>query len=165
MFCQDHHIFAGSGHSTNSRGVAFLIHSRWKKQLKRFTPINERLAYIDIDIQKFKLRIITAYFPHTGYGDQHVQLMYDKLSEIKAAAKNCKRHIIICGDFNAQVGSRSEGESKRTLGNFGFGSSNSRGEWLKAWAGKEQFVITNTHFRKQERYMTTYTSPNNTQHC
>ena len=55
-------LFAGSGHDSNTRGVAFLIHSRWVKQLRRFCPVNERVAYINIDIYAWKLRVVAAYF-------------------------------------------------------------------------------------------------------
>lgn len=161
---QGHHLFAGSGNDTNTRGVGFLIHSRWKNKLQRFAPVNERLAYIDIDIYKWKLRIITACFPHSGYCDAHVQRMYDTLSDLRSDALQKKRHTLITGDFNAQVGSRDDDESKTTIGNFGYGATNLRGAWLKTWAAKEHYVISNTHFRKQPQHMTTYMSPSKTQY-
>ena len=38
--------------------------------------------------------------------------------------------------------------------------SNSRGDWLKSWAAKEHFIVANTHFRKQQENITTFTGPN-----
>ena len=142
-------MFAGSGYTSNTRGVAFLVHNRWKDKIKRFTPIDERIAYLDIDITRWKLRFITAYFPHSGYSDAHIHKMYDTLSTLKAEAFTQKRNTILTGDFNAQVGSRSDDEGNTTIGRHGMDTSNSRGDWLKSWAGSEHLVITNTHFRKQ----------------
>ena len=154
------HVFAGSGHNSNNRGVAFMIHNRWRQHIQQFTPVDERIAYIDINITSMKFRLITAYFPHSGYGDAHVQRMYDTISTIKREAKQRKRHVILTGDFNAQVGSRMEDESRTTVGRFGMETCNSRGEWLKSWAGSEHFVIANTHFRKRPEFITTYIGPN-----
>ena len=90
--------------------------------------------------------------------------MYDTLSTLTSEAMQQKRQTILTGNFNAQVGSHTDGNSKSTIGHFGMESCNSRGEWLKACAGKEHFIITNTHFRKQQANITTYASPSQIDH-
>ena len=72
--------------------------------IKCFTRINERIAYIDLDTSACNVRVATAYFPHCGYPDAHVQQMYDVLTALHDEAAKQKRTTIITGDFNAQVG-------------------------------------------------------------
>ena len=64
-----------------------MVHRRWEKNIQHFTPINERTAYVDIKRGKFKIRVVTAYFPHSGYKDSHVQSMYDILNSLNIEAR------------------------------------------------------------------------------
>ena len=158
---RDHHLFAGSGFESNTRGVAFLIHRRWTKRLQSFTPIDERIAYIDIDVGRTKLRITTAYFPHTGYNDTHIQRMYHILTTLRTDATRQKRHFILTGDFNAQVGSQEmDNNSGGTIGKYGLTPCNSRGQWMRCWACSNSLVIANTHFSKRPEHIATYHGPN-----
>jgi len=153
------HIFAGSGYEHGSRGVAFLIHHARARRIRAFTPVDERIAFLDIDIHSWKLRIITAYFPHTGYSDACVQRMYDTLSTIISEGRKAHLHIILAGDFNAQVGKRGDDDHCRTIGNFGMEPANSRGEWLTTWANSQHLILTNTYFDKPVERIATYVSP------
>ena len=69
----DHHIFAGSGHNEPTRGVGFLIHKSYSHCIRNFNAVDERIAYVDIIVNSCKLRVITSYFPHSGYGDTSIQ--------------------------------------------------------------------------------------------
>ena len=152
------HLFAGSGYNEFSRGVAIIVNSRWKAGLVGFSPINERLATLDIDIHSWRLRLISAYFPHCGYADMHVQALYDTISTILAESTKQHRHPLLAADFNAQVGPRADDEFSHTTGNFALPPTNSRGQWLKSWAGTHDLIITNTHFQTTRDNMTTFTT-------
>ena len=95
------HVFIGSGHDEPNKGVAILINKRWKKSIKRFVPVNERIAYVDFGTKNFRVRAIAAYFPHCGYADKHVQVMYDALTSIHLEAKRANRMTVIGADCNA----------------------------------------------------------------
>ena len=56
-----------------------------------------------------------------------------------------KEHVVIAGDFNAEIGARREGEDSWVLGEKGYGKRNARGNWLLQWAIKNDFIISNTH--------------------
>eukprot|EP00959_Pyramimonas_sp_CCMP1952_P358502 7506315-Pyramimonas_sp.AAC.1 len=56
--------------------------------------------------------ISAAYFPHGGYGDKHVQKLYDELGQIHLEAYNNKFATVIGGDFNARIGTRAEDDNK-----------------------------------------------------
>ena len=81
------HMLLGSGHDLPTRGVAILVHKKWKPYIKKFYPMNERIAYVDITKKKFRLRFVTAYFPHSGYEDEHIENMYEMLGNIRIEAK------------------------------------------------------------------------------
>eukprot|EP00959_Pyramimonas_sp_CCMP1952_P067463 1408152-Pyramimonas_sp.AAC.1 len=54
-----------------------------------------------------KLRIVSAYFLHGGYADEHVQSMYDTLHQICQEAHAARMMAVIGADCNARVGQRS----------------------------------------------------------
>lgn len=144
--------------------MGFLIHARWAKHVQRFQPIDERIASLDLKAGKWKLRIVTAYFPHSGYGDIHMQRMYHALDDIAEEAKSQKKQLILTGDFNAQVGMRQDEETAKTIGRYGLEPSNQRGLWLKGWAASRHLIIVNTQFKKQPEHMITYVGPNGHEH-
>ena len=67
------HIFCGSGGELGAKGVAILVHRKWASRLVAFNRVNDRVAYLAIYLSNIKLRIATAYFLHSGYGDANVQ--------------------------------------------------------------------------------------------
>ena len=157
---EDGHLFAGSGAEVGRRGVAFLVHSRWVSFVTSFAAVDERIAYIDFKKGCIKFRVVACYFPHCGYNDGHVQRMYTTMSQIHAECAGSKKGVMIAGGFNAVVGRRVDTDDKRTLGPFGIGDMNPRGDWLKQWATLENLVISNTYYDKPPAKRTTYIGPN-----
>ena len=148
-----------SGGIANAKGVAIVLHHRWANRVNKFKAIDERIAYVDLDALGERLRLVTAYFPHGGYADEHVQRMYDIIATIKNEAAECKSHVLLAGDFNASTGACTENDNRKTTGPHAVQPENSRGQWLKNWATNHNFVIANTSFRKQEENLVTYVSP------
>jgi exonuclease III len=144
---EDGHWFMGAGCRDERRGVAIIVHSRWKKHVERFEPVNERLSFADVDFDGLRLRVIATYFPDSSYSNGHVEKVYIALDECIDQARRQRRHIALGGDFNAEVGSAKDDDSYETLGKYGMASCNARGEWLKTWATTAGMIITNTHFK------------------
>ena len=154
------HVFANSGCEEQRRGVGFLIHRRWVKYLKSFQPINERVAFITIQKHKLKMRIVAVYFPHTGYPDEPVQTMYDVLTSLVHESRARKEQVIIGGDFNAEIGARSEVDNQNYIGSWSIGQQNYRGFWLKRWCELEEVFVANTFYPKTNENTVTYVGPN-----
>jgi hypothetical protein len=154
------HLFLGSGYTEHTRGVAILVHRRWRKHVKQFQAISERVAAVDIQRGKFKIRIVSAYFPHSGYNDTHIQQMYDTLTFLNQEATKANMHFALGADCNARVGTATEDDDHNTLGHYALNPCNARGQWLKNWAAMQRLTITNTFFRKQDHKLVTYTGPN-----
>ena len=152
------HTFLGSGYTGNTRGAAILLHSRWRKHIKKYQAINERVA--SVDLHSFKICVVSAYFPHTGYNDTHVQLMYDILTTLLHEANTARMHFLLGADCNARVGTATDDDDHNTIGQYALHDANARGQWLKNWAAIQRLTITNTSFKKQNHKLTTHTGPN-----
>ena len=90
----------------------------------------------------------------------HVQSMYTTLAAIKRESVQQRRRFILCGDFNAEVGSWAEYDNERIIGNYGLNSENSRGQWMKQWSTNNNLAITNTFFSKRPCNRETFIGPN-----
>ena len=154
------HLFANAGCEAGRRGVGFLVHRKWVKFLQSFTPISERVATLTLRKNKFKIKIAGAYFPHCGYSDECVQEIYDVLGNIvREAAKG--EHLVIAGDFNAEVGVRQVIDNQTLIGAWSIGEQNYRGFMLKRWCELNEMVIANTMYPKTKENIVTYVGPNN----
>ena len=83
-------------------------------------------------------------------------------------------HMLIGGDFNAQVGANDEPDatsderehsaidSKYVRKKRILVPKTAGGQWLRHWAVQHQLVLANTHFKTQEYNQATYHS---TKHC
>lgn len=121
--------------------------------------INERLIYVDVQgALGCKLRILSAYFPDSSYGDGHVEALYNSIEAVIDNARKSKLKTILGADFNAQVGSWADGSGLSSLGRHGMGIQSSRGQWLASWADAQNLKIVNTFFRKLDDKLYTYTS-------
>ena len=132
------------------------MHKRWTKSIIGFSPVSERLCYIDVKLFGVKYRIVSAYFPDSTYPDLEVHKMYDQLSELVTGARKDEYKLLVGGDFNARVGGGPDTAVHPAAGPHGLGEQNSRGQWLLAWASRSNFKITNTFFRKQVPKLVTH---------
>ena len=154
------HLFCNAGCEAGRRGVGFLVHKRWTKWLKSFTPVNERVACITLQRQKLKLQLIGVYFPHSGYPDSDVQQLYDTLECLLHESRTNRQHVVIAGDFNAEIGTRRETDNQKLIGSWSIGEQNYRGFWLKRWCEPNELTIANTIFPKRKENIITYVAPN-----
>ena len=130
----------------------------------KFVKPDQSIAFADFQRKSFKIRVVSAYFPHSGYSDKSIQAMYNILSETHRHARTKKLAYVVGADCNARVGQRATEDDRRTPGQYDFGSVNVRGQWLKNWAATEKLRIMNTFYHTHAHNLTTYTSPQKQQH-
>ena len=159
---EDKHIFAGAGHDCGRKGVGILVHERWSKNILRFKLVSERVCFLDVKIFGMNLRFVSVYFPDNTYPDAEVQQVYDTLSEIRREALKTRYKLVIAGDFNAKVGDEEGNKAHSSCGSFGYGTQNSRGQWLLTWSSVKALKIANTMFRKQDDKLRTHLSAQKT---
>jgi exonuclease III len=137
-------------------GVGILLHRRWSKVWSAADAVSERLINIDMNVGKYKLRIISAYMPHGGYPDSEVEGVYVEIEKLIKTGRARKRLIIVGGDWNAEVGAQLCDEEAHVIGNHGVGKRNARGQWLAGWSGCNGVVLANTLFRKRWEHQWTH---------
>ncbi|XP_072375853.1 uncharacterized protein [Diabrotica undecimpunctata] len=100
-------------------GVGFFINKQLAGNLKTVQSVSTRVTYATFKKKtRYYLKVIQAYAPTTEYTDEEIEVFYDDLS---TAITNDRTHFtVICGDFNAKIGTKTGTSRKITaLGNFG----------------------------------------------
>ena len=120
-----------SGGATKERGVAIALRGKAKLSTIEVETISER-------IMRVKLKALPV--------DLNIQ-------RTKRGA--CQ---IVMGDWNSQVG---EGREGKTIGDYGLGKRNNRGDRLVEFCEQHNLMAANTWFKHHKRRIYTWTSPGN----
>ncbi|XP_030850967.1 uncharacterized protein LOC115928190 [Strongylocentrotus purpuratus] len=152
-----HHFYHIGKKNKIEAGVGFLVHKSIAGNISEIKGINERLAQITIKINKrYKIKIIQVYAPTSTHDDEEVENLYEEITDVMKCSKT--QFTIVMGDFNAKVGKREEGEGS-TIGPFGSGQRNDRGDRLLEFAISNKMKIMNTFFKKEASRKWTWKSP------
>ncbi|XP_072030583.1 craniofacial development protein 2-like [Amphiura filiformis] len=143
-----HHFYHIGTKDKSEAGVGFLIHKSIAGYITEVKGINERLAQLTVKINKrYKIKVIQVYAPTSTHNDEEVDKLYEEITEL---LKNSKTQFtIVMGDFNAKVGKREDGE-ECTIGKFGSGERNDRGDRLIEFSISNKLKIMNT-FQKASK--------------
>ena len=88
--------------------------------------------------------IIVTYASTADHSEVEVNAFYDSLNELLASCKPDEVKIIM-GDFDAKVG---KGRDGKTVGSFGLGERNGRGQKLVDRCMGNVFIVTNASTKK-----------------
>ncbi len=156
-------IASGKEEGAHRRGVALVLNAAAQKALIGYNPVSERILTARFHAFAGELFIIQVYAPTADASDTDIDDFYDALQATITAAP-LGACIVLMGDFNAKVGD-SKCATAGTIGKFGYGKSNLRGEQLINFCGINNLVIANTLFKqkKENRYWT-WESPGGTVH-
>ena len=69
----------------------------------------------------------------------------------RAMADSDSKYKIITGDFNAKIRTKTKEEDFKSMGAFGIGERNERGDRLIEFAEEQNLIIVNTLFQKQKK--------------
>ena len=96
-------------------------------------------------VNRQRIKLMSVYFPHSGYADHHIEKMCKTIEKHKA---NCKRYIpIVGGDFNAELGP-GQGTECISAGRYTLNEGNKRSDWMKHWLMLQDYSALNTMYRK-----------------
>ncbi|XP_068625267.1 craniofacial development protein 2-like [Battus philenor] len=147
--------YSGSEESSNMHDVAVIINTRSLNTPITFVPVSNRAMMIQIQSKPLNLNIIQLYAPTTEGTNEDVEEFYKQTEQLIKVTKKHDINIIL-GDMNAKVGRR---EVKGTVGKYGLGERNDRGDRLVQFCQDQDFVIMNTYFQLPHRRLYTWTSP------
>ena len=95
------HILTGAGKFDNKHGVGIMLTKKWRQQIIDTEYISERAITTTIVVNQQRIKLMSVYFTHSGYADQHIQKIY---KTIEKRMTDCEKYIpIVGGDFNAEL--------------------------------------------------------------
>ncbi|XP_030756972.1 craniofacial development protein 2-like [Sitophilus oryzae] len=147
--------YSGCQNGEHQHGVGIMIKKELKQYVANFVPYNERMMLIQLRTKPINTNLIQVYAPTADSDEETIEKFYSDLNEL---TKKLKKHEInvIMGDFNAKVG---KGRIENTVGGFGLGDRNERGERLIEFCQEKDLVIANTFYELPPRRLYTWTSP------
>lgn len=153
---EDGHIFYYNGQDVGHGGTGFIINKNVKWSIKEFRCFSHRVSVLvtkSVVLRKY----IQVYAPTSTADDQEVEQFYELVQEALIKGKNCSE-IIVMGDFNAKVGAGHLGF--KSVGRYGLGEKNERGERLLEFTVGNSLAIANTFYNRPEEDLWTWSSPN-----
>jgi len=144
-----------SGGDKHYAGVGLILDTETAKAIKGYWTISERVILVKIQGTPFDIGIIQAYAPTADKDDEEVEQFYETLDKAMKQLKSQDIKIVM-GDFNAKVGSV---RTDTTVGPFGVGDRNDRGERLMGWCKQHSLAVMNTWFKNHPRRCWTWKSP------
>ncbi|XP_071581578.1 craniofacial development protein 2-like [Temnothorax nylanderi] len=148
-------IYYSGGSDTNHRyGTAILVNNIVAESVAEFIPLNDRVMMLKLQTSHRALNVIQVYAPTNDKTDAEMEDFYSKIEEAMRLTKRGELTMVI-GDFNAKVGSGAED----TVGQYGLGERNTRGDRLVQFCAENNLLITNTFFKQHPRRLYTWKSP------
>ena len=144
-----------SGGDKHYAGVGLILDPETAKSVKGYWSISDRVILVKLQGTPFDIGIIQAYAPTADKGEEEVEEFYETLEKALKQLKSQDVRIVM-GDFNSKVGKE---RIETTIGPFGIGEKNDRGDRLIGWCKQHNLVAMNTWFKNHPRRCWTWKSP------
>ena len=142
----------------NAKGVALLVNAKIKDCISNTKIYSDRVIKLDLNFQgQDTVTIIMAYAPTASSSEEEIETHYEVIE--KAYTDSKSKYKILIGDFNAKIGIKEKEETYQSIGPYGIGVRNDRGERLIEFAEEHKLVIANTLFKKASNRYWTWESP------
>ena len=142
----------------NAKGVAILVNVKIKDCISNTKIYSDRVIKMDLNLQgQDTVTIIMTYAPTSSSSEDEIESHYEVIE--KAYTDSKSRYKILLGDFNAKIGIKEKEETYQSIGPYGIGIRNDRGERLIEFAEEHKLVIANTLFKKAPNRYWTWESP------
>ena len=145
-----------SNDGTPSYGQGLFISKKWLKFYVDTKYINNRLSISTFMNQQksFPIYVINVYAPQSGRDETESNEFYRQLTGLIKRYNRKDNIVIVVGDFNAQIGQKTNEQSY--LGNYGLGKQNRNGRKLSFLMVEHNLVATNTHFKHKKNQLFTF---------
>ena len=144
-----------SGDDRRIAGVGIILKKEWGRRVKSVWQYNERILMVKLEGEPTDTVIVQVYMPTSTHTEEEIDEVYEQIEEVLGEVKG-KENLIIMGDWNAVVGEGKEGPS---VGNFGLGKRNAKGERLVEFCNEKNMVVANTLFEQHRRRRYTWKMP------
>ena len=129
-----------SGGQKLEHGVGFVLDPLAFKAFKGYLAVSDRIILLKMKGPQRDLNIIKVYAPTEAAQNEEIDEFYGKLEETR---RKCKTNeiLVVMEDLNAKVEKNRDGN---TVGPFGLGVRNERGDLWVDWCRNNKLMITNT---------------------
>ena len=93
----------GASASSPASGVAILVKRKWTSGIKKVICLNDRVMSLDLKIFQKTIRLISIYFPHSGYERKYCHYIVTDIDVLVTDAIDKEYQMILGGDFNLNL--------------------------------------------------------------
>ena len=154
-FSKGDYVMYFSGGKKHRNGVGVLMAKRIAKAVQGYWPISERVIMIKPEAKPFDLVIVQVYAPTSEYSEEELEDFYEDVQKAINQTKSTDI-VYIIGDMNAKIG---KGKEEQTVGHYGLGERNERGDRMVQFCKENELVVTNTFFKQHPRRVYAWQSP------
>lgn len=133
-------LYSGSTTETHEYGVGIILAEKMVKSIKNFIPISSRAILVQLLATPVDVNIIQVYAPTADKEDNDIEEFYQSINEVMNKLKK-QDFTIVMGDFNAKLGAD---KTSVSVGPFGLGETNNRGDRLEIFAETNTIAVMNT---------------------
>jgi len=157
-------------------GVALVLMgpalAAWKRGGKQWKAWSSRCVSARLEFSNRRLHVMSCYAPTRAASREEKDNFFNQLNAFMLSIP-AGEHYVILGDFNAQVGSRTNRNDDDdsdiwdgVLGPHGYGTVNDAGKELLSFLSCHQATICNTYFKKKDAHKQTWQHPRSKKwHC
>ena len=139
-------VYSGSTVGKKLHGVGIAIGPNMKSHLCQTLHLTDRLMACVFNVGKIKLHLVSVYAPTEDKSEQIKDQFYATLQEYIDQVP-VRDKLIVCGDFNAQLGGQERQAWSGALGKFCLGKkATENGTKLLSFCASNQ-LVRNTFFQ------------------
>ena len=145
---------------TKNDGLKTTVQITKKKIIESWKSTKRKMKMKFAKVKKKPRQLITiinVYGPHseiTRKKPEEAEVLYDKIEEVLKKTKKGTALTVIAGDFNSEIGRRTEDDT--CIGKYSSGKRNNNGEEMINFCERNELQITNTCFQHSQRHRTTW---------
>ncbi|KAF2880808.1 hypothetical protein ILUMI_25365 [Ignelater luminosus] len=150
------HIYSGVPKEERARsGVSIATRKRYKKNIKSWDQINDRILQVQMDLNGHLVTIIVAYDPNDDANVADKDEFNTDMTELLEKISN-RKEIIMIGDLNARTGWRVDDP---IVGLYGENTLNKNEERLIELCQQNSLKMLNGWFKHKQIHQYTWRQP------